>query len=756
MTLLRTILILNLCLSPAFVFMQPAYAQSMGRQWHLIYPTNTLQSVTFGDGRFVSVGLAGTILTSSDGTKWQSDESGTLVALNGVAYGNGQFVAVGDDGTILTSTNGFYWTTVNSRTTHDLFSIAYGDHRFVIGGAGTILASTDGVNWSPSPDNPNWRKQASSGALVNFLTITFGGGHFVAGASNALDAILVSTDGLSWTQAPLPPPVIATSVIYGGGRFIAVVGNRNIVTSSNGISWTKTFSVPTSAITTIFYGAYGMEEFLVFSYHQNFTSANGVKWTTEKTGLAMEPNSAAYGNGRFVAVGKGGAIYSSTDGTSWKLETPWIHYNLNEVSYGGGFWVAVGTDGTILTSPDGSTWVAASSGTNNNLSAVAYGSGRFVVVGADGTILTSTDGGNWVAEKSGTQASLVAVTHTGNRFMAIGAGNIVLASSDGLTWSIERPAASSFGGIVGAAYGNGAFEVLTCASGIDVPGAPDGAFPSYYIPDHWYVVVDRAGQAPQIVKPKVPPWGCGANIIYAKGVFIVVPQAGDGEAYTSTDGVSWAGQRLELVAVTYDGSKLAAIGQRMSTSNGESHLIYNMYTSSDGRSWTKREQLNYALPLLPPTQSINGMAYGSGHFVVVGNGGTILVSSPITGDVVLTVGSTLARAGSQNENLPVAPINKNGRVYVPLRFVSEALGAQVSWNATTRSVTISQNGHTVEMTEGETTYKVNGQSRGMDAAPFVAGAGYTMVPVGIVGQALGYQVNWEGTSHQVVIARKAE
>ncbi|HWJ02319.1 MAG TPA: copper amine oxidase N-terminal domain-containing protein, partial [Verrucomicrobiae bacterium] len=41
--------------------------------------------------------------------------------------------------------------------------------------------------------------------------------------------------------------------------------------------------------------------------------------------------------------------------------------------------------------------------------------------------------------------------------------------------------------------------------------------------------------------------------------------------------------------------------------------------------------------------------------------------------------------------LQVAPASINGRTMVPLRFVSEELGAKVTWNGTTKQITITFN-----------------------------------------------------------------
>src|SRR5205807_461714 len=70
------------------------------------------------------------------------------VSLSAVAYGNGQFVAVGFGGTILTSTDGVNWLLRQSGIQNYLKGVSYGNGQFVAVAYGTILTSADGVNWA--------------------------------------------------------------------------------------------------------------------------------------------------------------------------------------------------------------------------------------------------------------------------------------------------------------------------------------------------------------------------------------------------------------------------------------------------------------------------------------------------------------------------------------------------------------------------------------------------------------------------------
>ena len=64
-------------------------------------------STTTSSGLFIAVGASGTLLTSSNGTTWTAQTSGTSNYLRAVAYdGSSTLVAVGYSGTILTSSDG--------------------------------------------------------------------------------------------------------------------------------------------------------------------------------------------------------------------------------------------------------------------------------------------------------------------------------------------------------------------------------------------------------------------------------------------------------------------------------------------------------------------------------------------------------------------------------------------------------------------------------------------------------------------------
>lgn len=81
--------------------------------------------------------------------------------------------------------------------------------------------------------------------------------------------------------------------------------------------------------------------------------------------------------------------------------------------------------------------------------------------------------------------------------------------------------------------------------------------------------------------------------------------------------------------------------------------------------------------------------------------------------------------------------------YVPLRFVSEHLGAQVKWDQAQQQVTITANkGDIVTLTLGSTIAYVNGESQSLTSPPVMPTyPNRVMVPLRFISEHLGAKVN---------------
>lgn len=94
------------------------------------------------------------------------------------------------------------------------------------------------------------------------------------------------------------------------------------------------------------------------------------------------------------------------------------------------------------------------------------------------------------------------------------------------------------------------------------------------------------------------------------------------------------------------------------------------------------------------------------------------------------------------DNTGVVPFINDGRTLVPIRFISEAFGAEVNWNGDKREVTIKQDKNTIKMTIDSNSYTINRKSFELDV-PATVTQDRTFVPLRAVAEALGKKVAWD-------------
>jgi len=93
----------------------------------------------------------------------------------------------------------------------------------------------------------------------------------------------------------------------------------------------------------------------------------------------------------------------------------------------------------------------------------------------------------------------------------------------------------------------------------------------------------------------------------------------------------------------------------------------------------------------------------------------------------------------------VAPVIVDNRTMVPIRVITEALGGAADWNEATRTVTLRIDGKILRMTIDQTI-------AGFDAAPVIIHS-RTYVPIRYVAEALGANVEWIADTQQIVIEK---
>ncbi|WP_394274088.1 N-acetylmuramoyl-L-alanine amidase [Peptoniphilus lacydonensis] len=105
-----------------------------------------------------------------------------------------------------------------------------------------------------------------------------------------------------------------------------------------------------------------------------------------------------------------------------------------------------------------------------------------------------------------------------------------------------------------------------------------------------------------------------------------------------------------------------------------------------------------------------------------------------------------------DENLKTefVPYIKEGRTFVPIREITEKLGADVKWNGKNQSINIALNGDVIKMQIDSSVVYVNNKKVNLDKAQAPELALYksprketkTMVPLRFISETFGYNVDW--------------
>lgn len=122
--------------------------------------------------------------------------------------------------------------------------------------------------------------------------------------------------------------------------------------------------------------------------------------------------------------------------------------------------------------------------------------------------------------------------------------------------------------------------------------------------------------------------------------------------------------------------------------------------------------------------------------------------------VELWIGKKTYTVNGISKESDVAPVIRNSRTLVPIRVISEGLGAIVTWDGAEKKVTIQletlDGNKTVELFIGKKSYYIDGIMYEMDVPPQIINS-RTMVPIRVVSESLNCKVFWDGTEKRVTV-----
>jgi len=127
-------------------------------------------------------------------------------------------------------------------------------------------------------------------------------------------------------------------------------------------------------------------------------------------------------------------------------------------------------------------------------------------------------------------------------------------------------------------------------------------------------------------------------------------------------------------------------------------------------------------------------------------------------EVKLTIGSTTAYVNGKAQTLDAAPINRNNRTMLPVRFLANAFGVAnegIKWDAATRTATLTNSSVTIVVTIDAPSMTVNGQTVALDS-PAIIENNRTYLPVRAIANALGVSndnIAWDGATSTATLVK---
>lgn len=345
---------------------------------------------------------------------------------------------------------------------------------------------------------------------------------------------------------------------------------------------------------------------------------------------------------------------------------------------------------------------------------------------------------------TGTAAS--SATATGTATSAASAVNAVTASIDTPTLGIDVDQVPLIGNLLEvpvykARYNTYVSELVTYLSGIQSRITGLASLIRPYVqadPTKFYTIeqfennvaytADAAGLGGGTM---TPPAGTEGLTIPSG----TPPARPEGTAGTATTGT--AGTNAGTAATRPEGGQAGGAGQGMGTMAAGSLMTFAL-----NRLANLQEQLGLTITPLP---EVVKTAAGSS---------TAATATPAAAGTASRTGISVLLNGAVVDFQDQQPVNKDGRVLVPVNAIFSALGAEVTWDQAAKKITAVKGSTTIIMTIGSKTATINGQALTLDVPAQIIG-NRTLVPVRFISEGLGLDVLWNAAAQTVTASAKA-
>lgn len=124
-----------------------------------------------------------------------------------------------------------------------------------------------------------------------------------------------------------------------------------------------------------------------------------------------------------------------------------------------------------------------------------------------------------------------------------------------------------------------------------------------------------------------------------------------------------------------------------------------------------------------------------------------------TTTVWMQLNSKTLKINDNTTNMDTTPMLWKNTTYIPLRFLSEGIGATVKWDKKAQQVTVMAGNDTLKFWVNNNVMEVNGMKKNVGATVFVNKDGRTQVPLRFIAELLGWDVKWAQKDGSITLTK---
>ncbi|MDY6044462.1 MAG: stalk domain-containing protein [Peptoniphilus sp.] len=146
----------------------------------------------------------------------------------------------------------------------------------------------------------------------------------------------------------------------------------------------------------------------------------------------------------------------------------------------------------------------------------------------------------------------------------------------------------------------------------------------------------------------------------------------------------------------------------------------------------------------------DGRAYVAIEGLFGGKKAAYVLELPGFTKVAMTVGQSNYSVAGESKTMDTTPVIERNRTLVPLRFLMESYGAEVSWREEDRTAVVNYRGKTIELPAGRDVAMIDGEAAALDVGSTLRD-NRTLVPLRFVVETMGMDVYYVDRDRSIFI-----